>query len=221
MKYFQYAAAVLAAAFAPLAASAQNMQLSERPAVIEAVSSQWVANLFAERGFSVAIVEQTPTHDTVQVTAPTGGVFYIAVRACEGASPKLCAMLQTYALFDASGVTLNHINKMTRDHFVLSYAFLNVDGTGVVATKVHLAGGVTKENVTSELAGYLYDLDNLVDAITAGQLAEVHFKTAHESAGAVKSKIDNVSSSTGEFFVNSVGANAPKFLTDDLRALVD
>lgn len=220
MLLFRLVAAVLTVVIAP-GALAQNMQLNEQPPIIEAVTTQWVIDLLAQRQFTSVVIEETATHDTLEVRSPGGGVFYMAIRACEGAAPKRCSMLQTFGMFDASGVTLNHINSMVRDNFAVSYAFLNPEGVGVIASKVFFSGGVTENNVVTELGGYLYDLDNLVTSIKAGQLATVNFEAHHEASGIRKAKIDNGAGPDGDYVVNPVGRNAPKFLTDELRALVD
>lgn len=220
MLFFRLTAAVLTAAFTS-GASAQNMQLTQRPPVIEAVTAQWVIDLLAQRQFVGVVVDQTPTHDTLEVTSPGGGVFYIAIRACSGDAPKRCSMLQNFALFDASGVTLSQINTMVRDNFAASYAFLNPEGVGVLANKVFLNGGVTEQNIVTEIGGYLYDLDNLGASIRNGQLATVNFEVRHDAAALGKTKIDNGFSLNGDYIVNPVGRNAPTFSTDELRALVE
>ena len=218
MKYLQAVAGALALAFAS-GASAQNTQLNQSPALYEAVTTQWLIDLFAARGFNAVMVESLNTHDTLQVTSPGGGVFYVAARSCEGAAPKQCSLVQIYALFDASGVTLGQVNTMVRDAFVLSYAFLTDDGNGVLATKISLWGGVTEENVVQEVAAYFHDLDNLMSSIESGQLATVRFDTDHDAAGLRKAKIDNLGGAG--FVVNPVGPNAPQFRAGGFDALND
>lgn len=220
MKFLKLTAAAAALAVAP-GAYAQNFQLNQATPVISATSSQWVIDFFAGRNFSAAVIEQTAETETIEVTAPSGAVIYVVMRVCDGAAPKQCSMIQPFALFDGSGLTLNHINTMSREKFALSYAYLREDGTGVIASKIVLAGGVTEGNVVEELAGYFYDLDNLIESIQSGQLATVSFKADHEAAGLSRTKIDNASAESVDYAVNAVGPNAPKFMTDEFRALVD
>lgn len=201
--------------------SAQNLQLNQAPTIMETASSQWVVDLFANTGLTASIVEQTADSDTVQVTAPSGASFYVSARGCDGATPKNCNMLQTFALFDGAGVTLNQINSMVRDNFIVSYAFLGEDGNGVLATKIVLAGGVTKGNVLEELGAYLADIDNLIAAMSSGPRAEVNFDLKAHSAGVSTSKIHNGIATSDDHVVNKVGPNAPKFLTEETKALFD
>lgn len=210
-----------AAGAATTGASAQNTQLSQAQAVIRSATAQWAIDLFSEHGLSAVLIEQTSEHDTLQVTSSTGGVFYVALRACEGTAPKRCEMLQTFALFDGAGVTLNQINTMVRDNFVLSYAFLKANGDGVIASKIFLTGGVTEDNVLTELAGYFHDLDKMIASIQSGTLAEVRFRSTDRRSGAFPSKILNVAGQEAELTVNAVGSGAPKFLPDDMKALID
>ena len=208
MKILQAFAGALALAFAS-GASAQNMQLNQAPVLHQSVTAQWLIDLFAARGFNAVMVESVNTHDTLEVTSPTGGVFYIAARSCEGDAPKQCSLVQIYALFDGSGVTLSHVNAMVRDAFVLSYAFLTDDGNGVLASKISLWGGVTEDNIVQEISAYFHDLDNLMSSIESGQLATVSFDADHDAAGLRKAKIDNLG--RDGLVVNAVGPNAPKF----------
>ena len=214
------AATALALGFAT-GASAQNLQLNQNAAVMETATAQWAVNIFSGTNFAAAIIEENADHDIVQVTAPGGAAFYISARGCDTSTPKNCNMLQTFALFDGAGVTLNQINTMVRDNFIVSYAFLNEDGNGVLATKIILAGGVTEGNVVEELGAYLQDIDNLIAAIASGPLAEVKFDMADQRAGAGRSKILNDSIAGGDYVVNAVGPTAAKFLTDETKAFFD
>lgn len=221
MNIFKIMALVLAGVVFSGNASAQNSQLSATAAVFDSATSQWVAALFNEGGFSAAIIEQSAAFDQIEVTAPSGGVFYVAVRACDESTPKRCGMLQPYALFDATGVTLSDLNAMLRDNFAVSYAYLQPDNHGTIASKITLSGGVTKGNVIQELAAYFYDLDNLIAAISPGTRAEVNFAPADGLSRAGVPKIDNTLMGNDDLVVNAVGLNAPKFMTEALKALAD
>jgi hypothetical protein len=214
------AIAMVGAAFTSVA-SAQNTQLSASASVFETATTQWVSTLFNDMGFSTTVVHESEASDHLQVTASSGAVFYVSIRSCDDSAPKQCSMIQPYAFFNATGVTYSDINEMLRNNFVVSYAYLTPGDKGTVVSKIILSGGVAKGNVVQELARYFYDLDNLIDAISTGTKADVSFEPMHELSGVGIPKIDNSMTERRDLIVNAVGPNAPKFLTQDLKALID
>jgi len=221
MNLFKISAISIFAVIFSSSAYAQNSQLSAGVSVIDSVTSEWAVTLLTEIGFSVEILEQTETADHLQVTAPSGGVFYMALRACNDSAPRQCSLIQPYAFFNATGVTYADMNELLRNKFAVSHAFLSPNNKGTIASKIILAGGVTKGNIVVELARYFYDLDNLFESIRTGTKAEVNFEPMNQISGINTSKIRNSQTANDDLIINAVGQNAPKFLLQDLKALID
>ncbi len=222
MRIIHVIAAAIIAMLSAGQATAQNTQLNSGfgPA-FDKVTTQWVSDLMSEREFSAVLIEQADTADFLEVTAPSGAVFYIAVRGCDAGAPRQCDLIQPYAFFNASGVTFAQVNDFMENKFVVSYAYLSPGDKGTIASKIILSGGVTSGNVVEEMARFFYDLDNLIDSISVGTIAQIDFKQTHDLSGVDTPKIGNKHSDGTNFFINAVGVNAPDFLTDDFKALVD
>ncbi len=220
MKFFNVAAAAAMAISMSSTVSAQNLQLNQAPTVMESATTQWVTNLFRNVGFTTAVVEETAASDTIQVTVPGGGTFYTVVRNCDGAVPKNCTTIEPFILFDGTGVVLSQLNEAVRDHLIVSHAVLLADGNGALASKIILAGGVAEGNVIVELGAFFEDTDRLFAAINSGPRADVNFDVSTQSVNAGTSKIKN-GVTNSDYVVNKVGPNAPKFLTDETKALFD
>ncbi len=202
-------------------ASAQNLQLNEAPTIRETATSQWVVDVFQGTPLTATVVVRETDHETVQVIAPSGASFFISLLGCDTTTPKNCGILQPFAFFDATGVTLNQINSMVRDNFALSHAYLDTDGDGVLITKIVLVGGVADKNDFEELGAFLIDIDNLISAISTGPRAEVSFEEPTSAVGKRVSKVQNGLIASGDYVVNKVGPNAPKFLTEETKAFFD
>lgn len=177
------------------------------------MSADEMVRLLSSRGLTAAIGGSSEDSDYVDVETPGGGQFSIAMRVCNDAPARQCQMIQTFTNFSGYGVTLNTINKLLQEDFVISYAVLNDQNSSTVASKVILVGGITEQNLIENLAMYLYDLDQFAKAVTPGSVTQVSFKSEPKgkAAGLEFANGDEGSEKTGSP-INSVGANAPDFL---------
>ncbi|MHA7870981.1 MAG: YbjN domain-containing protein [Hyphococcus sp.] len=214
-------AAMMGTMMAGALASAQNTQLrSGYGPVFERITSDRVVNLLASNGYSANVVGQTETSDYVEVTTAGGGVFYLSVRACDESVPRQCSMVQPFMRFNADGVTFAQINQLLGEKFVVSYVILEPENKGVIMSKIVLSGGVTDGNILAEIARYIYDVDNFLDAIDPGVIAQINFTGTHALAG-VDMPLAADLPENFEIFVNAVGPNAPDFLNEQIKVYVD
>ena len=197
-------------------ALAQNQMM---PSTIDTISRASMIQLLQDNGFSAEAAGETATSEIIKVTASGGGVFYMYLRSCEIiASVNKCDMIQPLAYFRSSGVTLSMTNELLRDKFVVAYAILLENNRGVISSKIILSGGVRRENIIAELAGYLYDVENLISAIKPGTIAQINYDSESIYAGVAFPDFPSNLASGGQPYVNPVGARAPKFLTEQLKA---
>ena len=204
------------------AAFAQNVFPTAKPApAIESISSADIVEMLSDVGFTANVLQQDASGDLIEVAAG-GGTFYIFMRVCEAApAGSQCQMVQPFANFNASGVTLGMVNQLVRERFIYSYAVLNDQSSGTIAAKIILSGGVNRQNVLEELGLFLFDVESLFSAITPGTIAQVNYSGGEKrSSGIAKPAVAKHLTDSDGLVVNATGAGAATFLTDDLRALI-
>lgn len=209
-------AALAAAVIFAGAANAQNQMASPSGQMLSDISIDEFISKLGGAGITAELMEGDGQSHVIKAATPGGATFFLYMRTCEGA-PLRCELIQPSAYFNATGVTLSQINEFMVQRSASSYAVLLPNGIGAVSTKIWLVGGVTQDNLFHELAAFLYDADNFISSIQPGTAAQVSFKPTrnqalgHFGAAARPDAAD----------VNSVGVNAPVFMTDSLRVFVD
>jgi hypothetical protein len=122
---------------------------------------------------------------TKTIAASAGGdVVHIAMRACAGsgaASP--CQLIQPYGFFNGQGVTFDQINNFNMNVGAIATAALLPDSRGIMASKIYLVGGVTKDNVAFELGTYFLDIARLLQSVKPGLVAQISYRPEALTAG--------------------------------------
>lgn len=220
--------AILLSAFCVAPASAQN-QLQSGGGLITSYSPAELVALLQQTELNARYVEENDGVHYLEVNED-GAIVYFGLRDCAGAGQEArCNIIQPFGFFAGNGVTLAQLNAFNLDQAMVSVAGLNSDGSGVIGSKIFLQGGVSQTHVMLSLGLYFLDLDTIISAIRPGTLADVSFDAAPDRNG---SKISNsvrgvlydgqqLSAADRVWQVNAVGANAPSFMNDVLRAYMD
>ena len=143
------------------------------------------------------------------------------MRQCNGPGiSALCQLVEPFGYFNGSGVTLAQINEFNLTKANASLAGLIPDGRGLVASKIWLNQGVTAANFGFRVGLFFMDVDLMLNAINPGTLASVSYDGEAVSGGGLAS-VSYQKSDDIDWKVNSVGHNAPEFMNDSIRDLVD
>ena len=220
---------IVAFCFSVISASAQNGPIGgQTRQLIEKVSVNDVTALMETGGFSSQFLgEDAQGVKTVLSTNEQGGAVYFALRACDGTGANAgCNIVQPYGLFASDGITYAQLNNFNINRSQISLSGLLDDGSGIVAAKIYVVGGITVENFLTSLGLFLRDIEILTSSITPGTLAQVNYPgtsdTDLQSDGIAfqgelfRATTDNPS----EWRLNPVGRKAPKFLTEKIKALL-
>lgn len=212
--------AIMAAAVVVNApANAQNNPLPGSSAVIDKVSSNAVIAFLQGAGVGATFAGEEASGDkTVVVTSGTQ-TAYIILRNCDGSGPNAgCGLVQPFGRFNAQGVTFDQINNFNMNVGINSFAGLFPDGTGLVASKTYLNGGVTFEHVKFGIATLFADLDRMAAAINPGVIASVSWEKASPYQGLVMGLPSLPDGSAPH--VNAVGTGGLGLLTEEMRAVL-
>ena len=203
--------------FAP--AYALNNPLPGSSAVIDKVSSNAVIAFLQGAGVAASYVGEEPSGDKTIVATAGTQTAYIILRNCDGSGPGAgCGLVQPFGRFNAQGVTFDQINNFNMNVGINSFAGLFPDGTGLVASKTYLNGGVTFEHAKFGIATLFADLDRLAASINPGVLARTSWKKALPDQGLVMSLPSLPDGSAPH--VNAVGTGGPGLLTGEMRAVL-
>ncbi len=203
--------------FAP--AFAQNNPLPGSSAIIDRVSSNAVIAFLQGAGAGASFVGEEPNGDKTVVATAGTQTAYIILRNCDGSGPDArCGLVQPFGRFNAQGVTFDQINSFNLNVGINSFAGLFPDGTGLVANKTYLNGGVTFEHVKFGIATLFADLDRLAAAIKPSVIARVSWETTSPDAGLVMSLPSLPDGSAPH--VNAVGTAGQGLLTAEMRAVL-
>ncbi|GJL95307.1 MAG: hypothetical protein DHS20C05_17120 [Hyphococcus sp.] len=217
---------VAAFAAATVSASAQNSQLSQPQAiqVMVSISAEDMISLFQELDVPATFASEIEGNIKIIEVDADGASAYIALSECEGAGvAAACKLVGPFAYFNGTGVTLAQINTFNLTQTRLSFAGLLDNGNGIIATKVYLEGGVGVANFLFDLGYFFYDAAALLMAIEPGVIAQVNYTPDPNALGVSRqaASILDFDLPDGQVFkVNSVGRNAPTFMTDSLEALI-
>jgi len=207
-------------AFAAAPALAQNTQFVEGPKAVSAISTNEVIAILQAAQLSARMIEDAADGTKTIEAAAGEDVVYIAMRACAGsgaASP--CQLIQPYGFFNGQGVTFDQINNFNMNVGAIATAALLTDGRGIMASKIYLVGGVTKDNVTFELGSYFLDIARLLQSVKPGLVAQISYKP--EALTAATAGFEPPPFPAGETpHVNFVGEAHGALATDAIRKLV-
>jgi len=146
-----------------------------------------------------------------------GAVVYIAFLDCTAGGPEArCGLVQPYGYFATDGVTVAHLNAFHVGGTTITFAMLMNDGSGMIASRIFLQGGVTESHILFQLSLYFDDVASWVEGISPGSVASVSFDgKAGPLAG---QKFLAAHKPDGEAWtVNQLGANAPRAAMDKIR----
>ncbi|HXI85986.1 MAG TPA: hypothetical protein VNH64_00900 [Parvularculaceae bacterium] len=210
------AGAILAGA--PVAASAQNTQLSQSNPVIDSVSVSDMISVLNAIDFEAKMVEEAPNGAKIIEASSNGVTLYFALRECKGSGAEApCVLVQPYIIFQGSGVTLEQINDFNLNHSAKSTAGLAPNGNVIVATKIFVNQGVTAAHFIFETALYFADIDNYVKAVKPGVIASVSYKPSVSGTAA----FEGIAGTSADLRVNTAGPDAPSPLNDTVRAVIE
>lgn len=200
-------------------ASAQNNPLPGSSAVIDKVSPNAVIAFLQGAGAGASFAGEEVSGDKTIVVTAGNQTAYIILRNCDGAGPGAgCGLVQPFGRFNAQGVTFDQINNFNMNVGINSFAGLFPDGTGLVASKTYLNGGVTFDHVKFGIATLFADLDRVAAAIKPGVIARVSWETTSPDAGLVMSLPSLPDGSAPH--VNAVGTAGQGLLTGEMRAVL-
>ncbi len=219
------AALVWAAVLGVTGASAQNQQFSTSPAMMTSVSPAELIAILTEVEFNASYKGESGGSHIIEVNED-GAFVYFSLEICEGAGlTARCGLLQPFGFFDATGVTFGQVNDFNLERSKISMAGLLGEGEGIIATKIYTGAGVSQDHLTMSMGLFFMDLDTIIAAIYPGAAAQVSYKPAAQT-----SKISNIGAGAGlapvrapegDWAINSVGVNAPTFMTERLRQIVE
>lgn len=168
--------ALAASAFLSSGAVAQNTIQSTEP-LLPGVSADRIMSIFSSAGLSAQVVGTEETSQTLQFNTTSGLIGYVVLRGCESSlSSAPCGLVQTFMIYNDSGLSTSHMNEYNFKHSNMSTAMLMDDGRTLLGVKHLVRGGVTESNVRYVLATFFEDNANLLEYGQSNQpAAEVSF----------------------------------------------
>lgn len=216
LKTFLRAACAGATLFA-CASAQQNSAILGAGPMIDGVSPNDFAAMMTEVGFTIVGTGVEGDLMWVETQVPSGGVFVTMLRDCTGlTATDTCKLVQPYALFETTGMTLDQFNTFHRDAAAVTTLIFMENGTGLAGMKLFTHGGITKTNFLHNFGMFFVDLESFFGAVSPGVKAEVKYApgagaglpaTAIRALQAEGIAITGLSSGA----INQIGAGAPRF----------
>ena len=219
-------AAILAGSGIGSGAQAQNQQFVQQPTIVGSVSVNEIIIFLNAAEFSAQLLQEFDDGGSpakiVEATSD-GLTIYFGLRECNGAGVTArCQLVEPFAYFNGSGVTLSQLNTFNLSQSKPSFAGLLPEGNGIISSKIWLTQGVTPGNFGFQVGIFLLDIDLVLGAITPGTLASVNYTDDNDttSRGLIARQPYRERQNV-DWQVNAVGPKAPDFMNDAVRGLVN
>lgn len=106
---------------------------------------------------------------TVEVSMGEGSTFYVGLLGCENATPAArCEFVMPYVIFGSLNFPLARVNAFNFSSSAVSTMMLSDEGAIMMSARFNMAGGVTRKNLFINIATFVSDIGEAVDAIQKG-----------------------------------------------------
>jgi len=210
-----FAAAAAVLLFAP--AQAQNSFGAGAGAVTATISPSELLGDLVDAGLPAKYMGADNGVHYIEINEGEAYAYVAMLDCTTGDANARCGIVQPYGYFATDGVTVSHLNAFHVGGTTITFAMLMNDGGGMIATRIFLQGGVTRDHVLFMMSLYFDDVASWLEGVSPGAVASVSFDSAKNGIGAAPSYIAAKKPDGSAWSINRLGANAPKAGMEKIR----